>query len=558
MINDNKDEIIKNYDISLKKQIAKKLVNNYLSSNEKNEKILDKALSLDDTLPDIYFEKLKLKKNDNNLIQKSYDLLDKKLLDDLKIEKKMNYRDIYFYIINYLENIKLNEPKNAKLDFEKEGFNESFNSSNSNDESNNSKISENEENKILFREIEIISKVEIKDENLSDSESKLIVDDKNKLDIKTLLVQKEIICVKDIKQKFEQIYKSLFSFLNYRNNYPDFESELFFYNNIRYMLEAFQRLIYKKFIEKISTIKLIKTFTRKMQNGKISDKFIKIYFYYIMNSQYTLNNDIITSLCEYDENDINLLNNNNEFKIENNILYDKHNKILIRNIDYYLIKKLISQNILTERDDLFLIDKPYFYSLKGLLNRETTFTKEEGDKMWEEFLSSSVLNDLLNKLYNVEINIFKEKELINLFKQSSYYFPNLNDDFVALSHKELMLMYFPPRKIFCLGINIEKIKCILEMIEKSLNTINIQHEWGHTSSSFLFFNSETKYFNTPDRKIKEFRKNNINIKDDIRVKEGGYTVEYLLYGRIINEINTKEAIYILDRNNYQKSLQNFF
>ena len=72
----------------------------------------------------------------------------------------------------------------------------------------------------------------------------------------------------------------------------------------------------------------------------------------------------------------------------------------------------------------------------------------------------------------------------------------------------------------------------------------------------MAFNSETKYFNTPDRKI--IRKNNINIKDDIRVKEGGYTVEYLLYGRIINEINTKEAIYILDRNNYQKSLQNFF
>ena len=34
-------------------------------------------------------------------------------------------------------------------------------------------------------------------------------------------------------------------------------------------------------------------------------------------------------------------------------------------------------------------------------------------------------------------------------------------------------------------------------------------------------------------------------------------VEYLLYGKIINELNAKQAIYILDSQNYQKNLEQF-
>ena len=437
MLNEDKDEIIPKYDLPLRKTKAKNLINNYLTSKEKNEIILDKALSLDDTLPDIYFQKLKLKQNDHKLIQKSYDLLDKAHLEELKIEKKMNYKDIYFYIINYLENIKLNEPKKAYLGFEDEEFDSSENGIND-DDSNNSIKSKNEENKIISRKIEV-SKAEINDENLSDSENKTIVNDKIKLDITSLLIIKESIKINEIKKKFSHIYESLFSFLNYRNNYPDFESEFFYYNSIRYMLETFKRLIYKKFIQKIITTKAIKLFTGKIKNGRINDKLIKYFYYYIMNSQYSLNTNIINSLIEYDENDINLINNNKEFTIKNNILYDRNNNILIENVDYYSIKNLLSKGILTQNDilDLDFINQ-YYYSIKGLLCLNTTFNKEEGDKTWEEFLSSTVLDDLVKELYEIKKNRFKEKEVINLFKESSYYFPNFNDDFLALSHKELI------------------------------------------------------------------------------------------------------------------------
>ena len=107
-------------------------------------------------------------------------------------------------------------------------------------------------------------------------------------------------------------------------------------------------------------------------------------------------------------------------------------------------------------------------------------------------------------------------------------------------------MYFPPRNISCFEIDSKKIRFILKMINKSLNKINIQHEWGNISSSFLFSNSQNNNLN------------NININiDEINIKNRGDFVEHLLYGRILIKLNIKESIYILNNNNYQKSLQNF-
>ena len=89
----------------------------------------------------------------------------------------------------------------------------------------------------------------------------------------------------------------------------------------------------------------------------------------------------------------------------------------------------------------------FYYSLKGLLNN-TPFKKEDGDKFWEEFLSSKILDDLVKILYRKE-NVFNQKCIIDLFKEHSYYFPNYNTSFIALSHKELFNMYFPPSKVEC-------------------------------------------------------------------------------------------------------------
>ena len=115
-------------------------------------------------------------------------------------------------------------------------------------------------------------------------------------------------------------------------------------------------------------------------------------------------------------------------------------------------------------------------------------------------------------------------------------------------------MYFPSRKNLPLDLEITKILSLLDLLNKALNKIDIQHEWGHISSSFLFFNSHINYFDTPERKVKITLNNS---QKEIKFKDGGYLIEYLLYGRKIYELNIKEAIYILDNNNYNKSLKDF-
>ena len=59
-------------------------------------------------------------------------------------------------------------------------------------------------------------------------------------------------------------------------------------------------------------------------------------------------------------------------------------------------------------------------------------------------------------------------------------------------------MYFPPSDIRFPSISLKNCYTF-RMINKAVNKIKIQHEWGHGSSAFLFMNFQIKYFTTPKR-----------------------------------------------------------
>ena len=212
---------------------------------------------------------------------------------------------------------------------------------------------------------------------------------------------------------------------------------------------------------------------------------------------------------------------------------------------------MIYDNIpFTEKKSIYY---EYYYSLKGIL-KNISFKKEDGDKFWEEFLSSKILDDIVQILYKKE-NIFNQKTIKDLFKERSYYYPNFNQSFISLSHKELFNMYFPPSKVEYHDIKY-KDSFIFKMIDKAVHKLEIQHEWGHTNSAFLYFTLKIKYNNTPERKIKFQNNSNSYINEKIN-KESGQSLEILMYGRIIEYLNTKEAIFILNSNNYKLSLNEF-
>ena len=90
MENENKIEESLMYDLKNRKIQAKVIMEQFLSSKEKDEKILEKIISLDDTLPDIYICKLINNSDDIKLKERSYDIVDKSSLIKFNVEKKYN------------------------------------------------------------------------------------------------------------------------------------------------------------------------------------------------------------------------------------------------------------------------------------------------------------------------------------------------------------------------------------------------------------------------------------------------------------------------------------
>ena len=84
-------------------------------------------------------------------------------------------------------------------------------------------------------------------------------------------------------------------------------------------------------------------------------------------------------------------------------------------------------------------------------------------------------------------------------------------------------------------------------------TLNMEHEFGHSHKLVIFCSNNKKnfYFDSPVVKIK------LNKTDTITIDEGGDLFEYLLYNRIIEEMNIKEIIYILNLNNFKKDLDDY-
>ena len=90
----------------LKKLKASKLFRDYTLSKEYN--LIEKCVELDPTDPKFVYEYLcKQKEINQDLKTKFYDTLFTEDLLKLNIDKKMNNKDIFYYIINYFENVNI-------------------------------------------------------------------------------------------------------------------------------------------------------------------------------------------------------------------------------------------------------------------------------------------------------------------------------------------------------------------------------------------------------------------------------------------------------------------
>ena len=428
----------------------------------------------------------------------------------------MNNRELYFYFLKYIVNViivKENENENlikTILLKKKKNKQPNFIFDFSNGKINITKTVETKTENIPLEEEEFVEMIKIKN-----------------IDIEKYFPIKEKISINSLKNKIKEYSEELKYMDEHKNNFPDFESELFYHYQLRNVLSSFKELKdNKEFSQKIDMIKYINIFIQKVKDNKIKNVIILRYFYFIIDVEYKLTTYVKYLLRNYDENIIPKYNNAYVKQNENKLIINDI-AIEINNFNHYIITEYHIQGI---KDGLLTL--PFgkdYYSLKGyLLSRK--FTKKEGNKFYEDFISSKLLKNIISILYGIDKDESFWREVIKLFQNNTYYFPIKNFYYASYSDKKcfkIFIDYCIEKNDFVNSLNDE----LIFLIKKAFFILNIQKEFGHNIPLF---------FNLNPNSLKE-----------------GNIFEYLLYGKEIYEMNLKEIIYICNTKNFSKDLETF-
>ena len=468
---------------------------------------IKKLQNYDNTDPNVISEILSLQTT-KKLLFNNFDVLPKEELSKFGIIKKFNNRETYFYFLEYIINLRIIDNKNKK----------------------------------------VINKPSINIENKK--EKKLKIPLKN-ISIDEYFKIPDKISIKDLRKKIKE-YKKLFVLEEeHKNNFPDFETELFYHYQLKNIFKSFKELDDDEIIKKIDMYKELEDFIIKVKEKKIKDKIILSYFYLVIDVEYELELFIMLLMSNYDEQNIEY--KNGYVNKKENKFYIYNSDIVIDNFDYYRLDQKKIEDIKNGEIDLPL--NKYYYSLKGhILLRE--FTSEDGNLIYEKFIKGKIFDGLFPILFGEKRkeNIIKAKNMfISLLENNTYYFPIKNPTYAAYTDKYCFKIYvdFSINEVESFhDINLDDI--FKHIIRKSFMTVNIIHEFGYCYKIIIFYiNPEQNIFDSPLIKFK------FPDKKEKETKEGGQIIEYLLFGRIINKMNIKEIIYIYNLDNFSKTLEEY-
>ena len=297
------------------------------------------------------------------------------------------------------------------------------------------------------------------------------------------------------------------------------------------------------------------------KNGKIFNDKTKITFILILIA-IPQEKDI----CDYN---INLLKST-DYKNKDEFIQDLK-KEGFKTIDeknfFYENEKNFSEMINIEKDKSICIK-----NVKLNINKNLNLRKEELYN-YEYILNESLIKRKINQIRKFLGNIFCSKlfkEILEIlyppdikfpFDDKTFVYEYLNEylNFIplksmtsnAFTDKLTCEIYiFLQKKIFFVGNDLFKIKKDdIELIKSSLYIsalikTNIQ-ETNHNFYNYFYYSSNgTIPFKTPRKK-------------ELNIRESGRHIELLLFNRIVNQINLGEAMYILNENNYNKSINEF-
>ena len=349
---------------------------------------------------------------------------------------------------------------------------------------------------------------------------------------------------------FENVEKTLKNIQLFNQPISFNNKELYWHRNLFIVYTSLKKIKdIKSEKEKIDTLKLMQNAINNVFQRKLFQKK------YILNDKILLT--ILVSLIalplkeEYCDYNLNLIESKDPDKKQDKSLnlnvsndYEKIEETLSSDICLKNFVLHLNQKIILEKKELQNYDELEKF-FKGIIDIENV------NKILAKIFCSNVMKEAFNELYP-EYFIFPfndESEALEFIKENFHYIPYKSYKTGAISEKLTLESYFflQIRKILFnrKDYTDNDIK-LIEAVFYNGSTIKTNcHEMNHLFYDLLFLQSNgINEVETP-------RKYNIEIS------ESGKNLERLLFKRVLYRMTLPECMYILNEENYNKSLKDF-
>ena len=198
-------------------------------------------------------------------------------------------------------------------------------------------------------------------------------------------------------------------------------------------------------------------------------------------------------------------------------------------------------------------EQEIFYNLDKLMNEnELTPHISKIKDFLKIIVNKNVYKQAIKKLfpqYYSSLTSNNSEEIKQYIDERIKFYPFQNLDLSGITDKLSCYSFIP-----CINFVIERHNKSLitnatrDSYNVGLTIVNSIHEINHANQVIIFFkgnNRELLY--SPERIIEE----------NIPVSEGGNSLEYLLFGKIIGRIDLFECLYIMNEDNYEQNLEQF-
>ena len=366
--------------------------------------------------------------------------------------------------------------------------------------------------------------------------------------------------IKDEKKVFE----------NFKFNQPiSFDNrELYFYQNKQIIIYSIEDILNNEETESFENMKycINKVLEKNLlEDPNILKDCLKLTLIFILIS--SPQRKIITDY------NLNLINDEKNIVIEEKLIelgfiynktekkYEYEDKNLIINEDEIKLLNLDNlQLILNDKEynDEFKIYELYKYNAMMEFYKKN-FDEDKVRKFISNILISNVIKELFSFLYGNKIkypffddvNKKGKDKALEFVRKYLKFIPFKLDDTSAVTNKFTIETYiFLNSKIMSTEIKkIPKVKMDYNKISEALINGAIilinDHELNHNFHNYFYFSKNGKEsLKTPRKK-------------EIEIREGGFNLENILFGKILENLTLRQALYILNEENYKKSLYEY-